>query len=70
MSMKINQCEPTTIMNKAKEFESKHYNMEIYVYLHRLHAFKVFKVLLSFWVLESELIFAHDIPYEQVHEFY
>ena len=51
MSMKINQCEPTTIMNKAKEFESKHYNVEIYVYLHRLHAFKVFKVLLSFWPL-------------------
>ena len=31
-----------------------------------------FKVLLSFLPLglESEVTFAHDIPYEQVHEFY
>ena len=33
---------------------------------------KVSRFYLAFcpWGLESEVTFAHDIPYEQVHEFY
>ena len=42
-------------------------------YTHRFkRRFQGFKVLFSFWPwgLEIEVTFAHDIPYEQVHEFY
>ena len=36
MSIKINQGEPTTIMNKEKVCESKNYNIGTYAYLHNI----------------------------------
>ena len=40
--------------------------------LRRAKVSRVSRFYLAFgpWGLESEVTFAHDIPYEQVHEFY